>query len=76
VTQCVVMQHSVLLSPKFRAKSSHTFMQSRQNVTVVCGIDCLSCQDEFFATNPPNVKENNVHALDVALHLSRFFRSR
>jgi hypothetical protein len=41
----------VLLSPKFGAKSLHIFMQS-QKVTVVYGIDCLGCQEEFFLNNP------------------------
>jgi hypothetical protein len=39
-------------------------------VTGVCEIDCLACQDEFFVNNPLDVKENNEHALDFALHLS------
>jgi hypothetical protein len=25
---------------------------------VVCGIDCLACQDEFFMNNPLDIKEN------------------
>jgi hypothetical protein len=36
-----VMQQPVLLWPKFGAKSSHSFTRSPQNVTVVCGVDCL-----------------------------------
>jgi hypothetical protein len=60
----VVMQQPVLLSPKFGAKSSQ------------CGIDCLACQDDFFANNPLDVKENYEHAPDFALHMSRLFRSR
>jgi hypothetical protein len=73
---CVVaMQQPVLLSPKFEAKSSHIFTQSPWNVTVVCGTDCLACQDEFFVNNPLDVKENDGHALDFALHLFRLFRS-
>jgi hypothetical protein len=63
------------LSPKFE-KSSHIFTQSPQNFTIVCGIDCLACQDEFLLNNPLDVKENDEHALDFALHLSRLFRSR
>jgi hypothetical protein len=38
-------------------------------VTVVCGIDSLASQDEFFVNNPLNVKENDEHSLDFALHL-------
>jgi hypothetical protein len=51
------MQQPVLWSPKFGTKSSHIFTQSPQNITVVCGIDCLACQDEFFANNPLDVKK-------------------
>jgi hypothetical protein len=32
----------------------------------------LACQDEFFVNNPLDVKENDEHALDFALHLSPF----
>jgi hypothetical protein len=65
--RCVVeMQQAVLLSPKLLAKYSHIFTQSPQNVTVVCGIDCLACQDKFFVGNSLDVKENNEHALDFA----------
>jgi hypothetical protein len=42
-------------------------------MTVVCGIDCLACQDEFFINNPLDVKENDEHALDFALQLLRIF---
>jgi hypothetical protein len=45
-------------------------------VTVVCGIDCLACQDEFFVNNPLDAEENDEHALNFALHLSRLFWSR
>jgi hypothetical protein len=44
-------------------------------VTVVCGIDCLAFQDEFFVNNPSDVKENDYHALYFALRLSCLFRS-
>jgi hypothetical protein len=54
VRQCVVlMKHPFLLSPKFGAKSSHIFMQSQQNVTAVCRIDCLACQNELFYEQLP-----------------------
>jgi hypothetical protein len=65
----VLMQQPYLLSAKFGAKSSHIFTQSPYNVIVVCGIDCLACQDEFFVNNFLDVKENYEHAL----HLSRLF---
>jgi hypothetical protein len=39
----VVMQEPVLLSLKLKPNSSHIFMQSLQNITVVCGIDCMAC---------------------------------
>jgi hypothetical protein len=48
----VVMQQPFVLSPKFGGKYSHIFTQSTCNVTVVCGIDCLDCQDKFFVSNP------------------------
>jgi hypothetical protein len=38
-------------------------------------IHCLACQDEFFVNSPLDVKENDEHALDFALHLSYIFRS-
>jgi hypothetical protein len=57
------MQEPVLLSPKFGVKSSQSFTQSLQNVTVVCGIDCSAFQDELFVNNPFDVKENGEHAI-------------
>jgi hypothetical protein len=44
-------------------------------VTVVCGIDCLACQDEFYMNDPLDVEENFDHDLDFALRLSRLFLS-
>jgi hypothetical protein len=38
-------------------------------VTVVCGINCLICQGEFFVNNPIDIKENDDHAIDFTLHL-------
>jgi hypothetical protein len=77
VRRCVVVMHQpVLLPPKFGSKSSQIFTHSLQNVTAVYEIDCLACQDEFFVNNSLDVKENDEHALDFALHLSRLFRSR
>jgi hypothetical protein len=61
----VVMQQSFLLSPKFGAKSSHTFTQSPHNPTIVCWIDCLACRDEFF--------KENYHALDFPCTSRAFF---
>jgi hypothetical protein len=76
VRRCVVvMQQPVLLSPKFGSKFSHIFTHSLYNVTVVCVINCLAYQDELFVSNPFDVKENDEHALNFALHLSRLFRS-
>jgi hypothetical protein len=75
VRRCtVVTQQPVLLSPKFGAKPSHIFMQSPQNVTVVCGIDCLAFRDEIFVYNPLEVQENDEHALKFAFHLHHLFR--
>jgi hypothetical protein len=54
----VVIQQQTLLSPKFRAKSSHIFTQSPSVLTVVCGIDCLACQEEFAVNIPHDVREN------------------
>jgi hypothetical protein len=45
-------------------------------VTVVRGIDCLVCDDEFYVNNPLNVKENDEYALDFAIHTSGPFQSR
>jgi hypothetical protein len=76
VKQCdIVMQQPVRLSPKFGAKSSYIFTQSPLNVAMVCGIDCLACEDKFLVNNPFDVKENYEHALDFVLHLSRIFLS-
>jgi hypothetical protein len=72
----VVMQQSVHLSPNFGAKCSHIFTQSPQNVTIVCGIDCLACQDKFFVNNSLDAKEKDENALDFALHLFGLLRSR
>jgi hypothetical protein len=33
--------------------------------------NCLTCQYELFMNNPLDVKENDEHAIDFALHLSR-----
>jgi hypothetical protein len=38
-------------------------------------IDCLVCQDKFLVNNSIDVKANDEHALDFALHLSSLFRS-
>jgi hypothetical protein len=37
---------------------------------IVCEIDCLACQDEFFVNS---VKTNGVHALGFALHMFTIF---
>jgi hypothetical protein len=41
-------------------------------VMLVCGTDCLAWKDELFVNNTLDVKENDEHALDFALHLSAF----
>jgi hypothetical protein len=33
----------------------------------------VACQDEFFVNNTSDVKENDEHTLDFALHLSPLF---
>jgi hypothetical protein len=69
VRRCVVMmQRPALLSPKFGSNSSHIFTQSPQNIIVVCGIDGLTSQGEFFVNNLLDVKENDKHAPDFELH--------
>jgi hypothetical protein len=75
VRRCIVVMHQpVFLSLNFGAKSSHMTLQSPQNVIVVCGIDCLACQDGgfFFRTIPLMSKKVEERALDSALHLFRF----
>jgi hypothetical protein len=52
---------------------THILMQSPQNVTVVCRIDCLAYQDEYFVNKPLRVRNNYKHALHFALHLSHLF---
>jgi hypothetical protein len=49
------------------------FTHFHANITVVQGIDCLACQDEFFVNNPLDIKENDEYALDFVLHLSCLF---
>jgi hypothetical protein len=55
-----IMQQPVPLSPKCGPKSPHTLTQSPKNMTVVCRIDCLAGQDEFFSDDsiPNQVKLN------------------
>jgi hypothetical protein len=53
-----------------------TFSLSPYNFTVVWRIDCLDCQDELFVNKPLDMKENDEHALDFALHPTRLFLSR
>jgi hypothetical protein len=71
----VMMQQPVLLSPNFGMKSLHIFTLSLKDVTVVCRIDCLACQDEFFVKNSRDGKGNYEHTLDFALRLSCLFQS-
>jgi hypothetical protein len=72
VKRCVV----VTQQPVLQAKPSHILTQSPWNVTIVCEIDSLACQDEFFINTPTDVKENDEHSLHFTLHLSRLFCSR
>jgi hypothetical protein len=77
VRRCVVvMQQPLLSSPKFGAKSLHIFTYLSRNVTVLCVSGFLACHNKLFLNNPLDVKENDEHALDFALQLSRLFRSR
>jgi hypothetical protein len=57
----IVMQQPVLLSPKFGTKSSHNFTHLPWNVTIVCGINCLACQDNFFVNSSPDLKVGCLH---------------
>jgi hypothetical protein len=76
LSRCVVeMQQSVLLQPKFGAKSLHIFTQSPQNITVLCRIDCLACQDEFLLNNRLDVKENDEIASNTVYSLCFFVRT-
>jgi hypothetical protein len=49
------------------------FHKVAMKVTVEFGMGHLTCQDEFFVNNPLDVKENDKHDLDFALHLSCLF---
>jgi hypothetical protein len=42
---------------------------------VFAHFQAFDCQDEFFMSNPLDVKENDERALELALHLSRLFQS-
>jgi hypothetical protein len=44
-------------SSEVGTKSSQTFIKSSQNVTVLCGSDCLVVQDEFLLTIPLMIKK-------------------
>jgi hypothetical protein len=48
----VVTQQLALLLLKFGTKSSHIFTHCPQNVTVVCGIECLTCHTNYLWTIP------------------------
>jgi hypothetical protein len=66
---------------KFQGEVFANFRAVAVKVTVLCGIDCLACQDEFFVNSPLDIKENaekgnDENALDFSIHLSRLFRSR
>jgi hypothetical protein len=67
------MEEPVILLPKLGAKSSHIFTYLPKNITVVCGIDCLACQDEFFMKNTLDVEESDDHTPGFSLGLSCLF---
>jgi hypothetical protein len=67
------MQQPVRLAVKFGEKCLHIFMQSPQNVSVLCGTECYVWPDEFFVNNPLHVKKSDEHALDFARYLLAFF---
>jgi hypothetical protein len=50
---------------KDRREVSAHFRAVAVKLTVVCGIDCLTCQNELFLTNLLAVKENDEHARDL-----------
>jgi hypothetical protein len=54
------MQQQAILSPK-----GEVFAQFHA-VTVVCGMDCLTCQNEYFVNNPLDVKE--IDSLVIIFH--------
>jgi hypothetical protein len=66
----VVMKQPVLSSLKFGA-NCHALLK---NVSLVCRMNCLACQDEFHVNNPLDVKENNEH--DFAFRQPHLFCSR
>jgi hypothetical protein len=76
VRGCVVLiQQPVIFSPNFWVKSSHIFMQKPWSITVICRIDS-GLPGWILYEQSPYVKENDEHALDFALHLSRLFWSQ
>jgi hypothetical protein len=70
-----VMQQPILLSPKLGPKF-RTFSRSRHKPSQQYAELTLACQDEFFANNPLDIRENYEHALDLAFHVSRSSLSR
>jgi hypothetical protein len=42
----------------------------------MCRIDCLACHEKFSMSNLLDVKENDLHVVGFALHLSYLFWSR
>jgi hypothetical protein len=57
-------------SLKVRGKVFANFHQSPCNVTVVCGIECLACQGEFFVNNPLDMLIK-VMSMLLTLHFTR-----
>jgi hypothetical protein len=60
---------------KVRSEILAHFHAVALKVTVICGIDCLACQNDLVVKNPHYVKEIDEHAHDFVLHLSRLFRA-
>jgi hypothetical protein len=66
----VVMQQPVFFVAKVRGEVFTHFRAVAVKVTVVCGVDYLECQEEFFLNNPLEVKQNDEHTLNFALTLN------
>jgi hypothetical protein len=69
----VLRSNGMLLSHFKRSRDAIPPHPTPPQPLVVCGIDYLVCQNEFFLNNHPDAKENDEHALDFAPNLSRHF---
>jgi hypothetical protein len=74
--RCDFVKQQAVSVAKVRGEVFAHFNAVVQNVTAVCGTDSSACQDEIFVNNSLDVKENDEHALDFAVHLSRPFQSQ